>query len=675
MNFDLGDHLSPIYPPLQSEVISLSHHPPDRFSLCSSSSGLICSTASDYIFLLRPIIHNFSFKFQLFSQRLGNDQRLTTFKLVTYVSARRWKQRAMSEVELQSTQTIHQLGLNIHLGKFMIKENDISGKSFYLLSDFWSISGIDLVSVITSQHTLHVFNCNFDESGLVLDNFLHPLYFDPLKIMILKNEPCSHVLWTDSYKKMNEKINFVSIVSANWSKIFINDDGIPFMFLGCGMKNGRLLIWKIHHSSTSNFEDYELIYEKYFHSNSTWINMLSWSDNFTNTVYLALCSTDGTIDVIILNSHDNELVTYNLYNDKDGAVVKAILWEIEFNENNCNYIFLIKGSYLFMFSLTIEYLPVTYLKNDFICVNISHTSAVASLTKLFMRYIVVGYVDFTFAIYDNQKSYLKRLTRESNNFSKFINDYFVGLTISNMLMLSFTFSPNSLYVIIICVGSLIGCGRPSKYDISLMNKIIFIPIISIPIIHQSLHQPFISEFIHWDLTKLYLFDKTHQTCEKISSFLSSLPHAIKMKLEYIFNYINCSVDSLSTEVYLLIHFNSHILSIAGSNLIPHNEVHYCFLQYQQTLLNSNFEAVNLETCEACGSHLKFDYSKMFYICVNGHMSEFCVLTLKKISLAEESIHCILCKKKILKSAMKELSSLLPKQIISCPLCDGLLINS
>ena len=150
---------------------------------------------------------------------------------------------------------------------------------------------------------------------------------------------------------------------------------------------------------------------------------------------------------------------------------------------------------------------------------------------------------------------------------------------------------------------------------------------------------------------------------------------MNMKLQYIYN-LNCSVDSSSTMVDLLLHFNSDILFTASSTLNPQNDVHNCILQYQQNLLNSSFESINFETCEVCESHLTFDHSKLYFICVNYHKSEFCMFTLKTIYLPDETMHCILCRKKILKISLKELTSLLPETFsIRCPLCDGLLIDS
>ena len=681
MIFDLADSVSTIYLPPASEAISLSQRPQVRFGLCSSSSGLISSITSVYIYLLRPILHELNLKFQLFSQKLGNEQRRAIpVNLIPYISARRWKQRSVSEVELQAIHTIHQLGMNIQLGKFFIKENDFSGKSFFLLRNSWNKSGNDLVgaylvSLLTSQDTLLVYSCNSSESGLVHENFPHHLYFDSFKSEIIQNESNSQILWTDSYQKIYEKINYVSITSADLSSIFIPEDAAPYLFLCCGMKDGRLLIWKVNRSNMNSFEDYELIYEKNFHSSLIWINLLCWSDTFTRgSANLAICSTDGTIDIITLNNHNNEISTCNLYNEQDGAVVKAILWEIESIENSTIYLFLIKGSYLFMFTLSLGHVSTISLENQVICANISHTSAVVSLRKLLSRYVVVGYVDCKFAIYEYQSSYLKQLTRESNDFSKFIHEYFVRLTFTNFLMLSFTFSPNDLFIILLCMGPLIGCGRPSKFDISLKNKIFIIPIISNPIVNQNL-QPIICEFLHWDLTKLYLFYKTHQTCKLISSIFSSLPDLIKKKLEYTFNYLNCCIDSAAT-VHLLTQFNSFLISITDSAHKQQNELHNCLIKCQQNLLNPNFDAAHLQNCEVCGSSLTLDFSNMCYNCVNDHKSDFCIFTLKRISLNEKYVRCVLCRKKVLKTVVNELCSLVPKITkITCPLCDGFFIDS
>ena len=676
MTFDLANYPKNIHQSLKSETISLSQRPHVRFGLCGS--GLLCCIASDHIYLARPILHELDVKFHLFSQKLSSDNRYTSpYKLIPDLFSRRWKQRAISEVELQPTQTIHQFGLNVQLGKSMIKENDNLGK-YFILNSFWSKACIDLevenlICMITSQNTLLVYNCNSEESGFQPLLLLSQLYYDPLKTNTFQFEPSSPFSWTDTFNKMHNVINFTAIISADFSEIFMPEDGTPYLLLGCGTKDGRLLIWKIDCHCTNYIEHYELLYEIDFLMNPTWINMLSWSNNSVSTnAIIAICSTDGTVDVIILNLVSNQRVTQRIYYEMDGATVKAILWDIGPTKNR--KLFLIKGSYLFMFSLAMEYSPVISLASYFLYVDISHTSAVASLNTLSVGYIVVGYVDLEFTIYDHQDSDFKLLTKDSINFSKCIKERFVSLVTTNFLMISFTFSPNNLYIILLCMGPLIGCGRVSKFDISLRNKIFFIPIINIPIIDRII-QPFVSKFIHWDMIKLYLSDKTKQSYHNISTLFLSLSKVMNMKLQYIYDQ-NCGVDSTSTMLYLLLHFNSDLLFNASCTLNPENEVHNCILQYQQNLLNSSFESINFEKCKVCESDLTFDHSKLYFICDNYHKSEFCILTLKTIYLTNENMHCILCWKKILKNTMKELTSILPKTFsIRCPLCDGLFIDS
>ena len=656
---------------LADSQVSLSQSPQVAFSLSQSPSGIICAFATDRVFILRPIVSDSNLKFELISERLKNEHSsIIPSKLIGYITGRRWKQKSVSEVDFNPSQSMHQLELNIQIGKLTHKENDQSGKRLFVTRSVcsplgWDTAGGSLLAVLTSLDSLFVYSC----CGVASVNLKQLYFINQLLYESATEHPedqCAEILWTESFQTMHEKMNRFCVASVEWSPTFHPQTGLPYVFLSCAMKDGKLLLWKLTFSEENPGLSLKLKYQNQFNPDTfTWINALSWSDTIQEkSAYLLMGFTDGTVSVAHFDINSHQLSISVIYAEQDDAPVLAITWS---SSNEVTSVFLIKGCYLFMFSLSVD-VKINTLNSSFLLADISHSVPVTSLSNM-VGDILVGYRDCTFSLFEYGNSKLILLESESRELSEFIQLFIERSTGFRFEVLGSDLSPNCFYLILICVGSLIGRGRPSKVSISSINKIFFIPLLELSFVSKKL-QECIPLRLDWDLIRLKLSPISHLYSG------STLPDAVRIKLGYISDFANGRLTSTQSTLDLLKLYLRSLQPAIINGINPETASNLLkdIMDLKEEMIEGKVELELPFFCEICKSRLELGENQLYFHCSNDHKLDRCLYTLKPLFLGDAVLQCGLCRKKVLAAVVREVSMNSVKCArITCPLCDGFLL--
>lgn len=639
-------------------------------SISHYNFGVISAFSNNTIFVFNPVVAGSDLKFAVFSKKISSHLNCSTSSS-NYISRRRWNQRSVSEVDLNILHTFYQVEVNlIMLSRSFPFLQDLNTDNFdinrFISKSIQNLTDLSFLGLVNSTNFLYLFRMNLNDSGL-RNNLTVTNQFPAIQEFIVETHLIEHcsLLCTDSYKCIHDKISCSSIVAADLSSVFTGSDGLRFILLASGKRDGCLHICQLNVSPAFIVSDFIIKHQRHFYLNSfTWIEKLCWSGIYhSNISFLVLCFVDGTIKIVRFIIESGKFTTCDIISEPDGAKITHILWSFL---EDIPTLFFIKGSNIFLVSI-----PPDNGNGQFNCSIIYQTVSspfpMNSLDCIFNSLIVIGFQNCTFAIFKVHEFSLNLLSAESLEFSEYIHNYMVEHISSVPQIVGFLFSPYSLYMLVVFIGTIlsehIDCLTYSR------QSIIFIPLFKLPFVCSNI-RTLSCQLIRWDMIKCCLFCRRYNNLEIMSSLFPTMSKIVSLKLKYISDVSYGTLCPSTSTTPLLKYFNSQVISaiLKNYNLKTEFEI---FFNFEDRLIRKPQVGV----CEICDLSLENDQFNIEISCLGNHTFDRCLFTFEIIRMHDEYLYCSICNRKILKYAFKLLSNLFGQSVqIFCPLCDGVFIQ-